>query len=124
MLCLCATKSWLQSKTLLSIGRDARTCKPGAFELSSLISIHPDFDFIAVSDKWLHSLILSHIHCATSHSALSHLDIPTHILQEVTSPQLTIYVLGNYDAVGGIFSCVTVEGHPLNTFDHLPISFT
>ena len=31
------------------------------------------------------------------------------------------YVLGNIDAVRGISSCEILEGHPLNTSDHLPI---
>ena len=34
------------------------------------------------------------------------------------------YVLGNDEALKGVSSCNTLEGHPLNTSDHLPIRCT
>ena len=33
------------------------------------------------------------------------------------------FAIANLDALRGIFSCVTLEDHPLNTSDHLPLSF-
>ena len=32
------------------------------------------------------------------------------------------FAIANLDALRGIFSCVTLEDHPLNTSDHLPLS--
>ena len=46
---------------------------------------------------------------------------PPHIQQEVILPLLTIYVLGNDDALRRVSSCVTLDDHPLNTSDHLAL---
>ena len=68
--------------------------------------------------KWL-DLIESHSLCNISLSSLS--SRPSYTYSSGGYFSTIDYVLGNYDAVGGISS---LEGHPLNTSDHLPISCT
>ena len=49
---------------------------------------------------------------------------PIHTFQSGMNATTIDYVIVNQDAMRGVLSCSTLEDHPLNTSDHLPIRCT